>query len=61
MWSTEVGPRSWVVGRGSSFAIRCAVHDMDLMRAVTDPRVSDHWAQVVSATEMHSPSTRNHR
>jgi hypothetical protein len=40
---------------------RCALPAMDLARAVTDPRVTDHWAEVVSATEMHSPSTRTHR
>jgi hypothetical protein len=30
---------------------RCALPAMDLARAVTDPRVTDHWVQAVSATE----------
>jgi hypothetical protein len=40
---------------------RCALPAMDLARAVTDPRVTDHRAQVVSATEKHNSSTRSHR
>jgi hypothetical protein len=40
---------------------RCALPAMDLVQAVTDPRVTDQWSQVANVTEMHNLSTRTHR